>query len=308
MEHSVPAQEIDRLSTLPDHVLLEILSFLPTKLAAQTSVLSHRFQHLWETSPSLDLDLRAFRHTDFVGFLNLVNRTLFYRNPPSPLFRLCLHLDHYNVDLLPSYISSLVIKASTLGLRHLTVELDPEKLLPLLPLIFSLHSLESLSIRYMFLHPPNLSFPITLTHLKSLYLNVVYMKKSMLTQLIGAMMVLEDLNLQAQSSFAEINLTSGTVRRLILCSRCSTNLRISIPSLEVLELEIKGPSSDLFSELTVFKNCSQWEVPALKKAVIQLEYVSKKNVSDIYKMLETIPHVEELHLDIQQSLVIYFFR
>ncbi|XP_056692908.1 F-box/LRR-repeat protein At3g26922 [Spinacia oleracea] len=37
----------DRLSSLPDSILTEILSLLPINSAAATSVLSHRWRHLW---------------------------------------------------------------------------------------------------------------------------------------------------------------------------------------------------------------------------------------------------------------------
>nr|XP_027095985.1 putative F-box protein At3g58860 [Coffea arabica] len=46
----------DRLSALPDGVLCHILSFLPTKLAASTSILSTRWRYIFFGVPKLDLD------------------------------------------------------------------------------------------------------------------------------------------------------------------------------------------------------------------------------------------------------------
>ena len=70
----------DKLSDLPDCVLLHILSFLNTKYAVQTCVLSKRWKNLWKRLPSLRIgyshfkDLRCFEY--FVhGFLGRRDRS-----------------------------------------------------------------------------------------------------------------------------------------------------------------------------------------------------------------------------------------
>ncbi|TVU14371.1 hypothetical protein EJB05_37834, partial [Eragrostis curvula] len=50
----------DRLSTLPDAVLHSIMSFLTSRLAVQTSMLSPRWRDLWRSAPCLDIDSREF--------------------------------------------------------------------------------------------------------------------------------------------------------------------------------------------------------------------------------------------------------
>ncbi|TVU14382.1 hypothetical protein EJB05_37846, partial [Eragrostis curvula] len=52
---------IDRLSALPDAVLHSIMSFLTSRQAVQTSMLSPRWRHLWRSAPCLDID-----HLEFV--------------------------------------------------------------------------------------------------------------------------------------------------------------------------------------------------------------------------------------------------
>ncbi|CAN6900030.1 unnamed protein product [Brassica oleracea] len=46
----------DRISQLPDDLLLKVLSFLPTKVAVSTSILSKRWEFLWMWLPKLEYD------------------------------------------------------------------------------------------------------------------------------------------------------------------------------------------------------------------------------------------------------------
>ncbi|KAK1384293.1 hypothetical protein POM88_022028 [Heracleum sosnowskyi] len=70
---------VDRISDLPDSLLLHILSFLPVKSAALTSSLSKRWLHLFMSLPILDFDDDDFsqKPTTFTKFVDymLMTRT-----------------------------------------------------------------------------------------------------------------------------------------------------------------------------------------------------------------------------------------
>ncbi|XVE52507.1 hypothetical protein DITRI_Ditri02bG0127500 [Diplodiscus trichospermus] len=55
------SEEMDRLLSLPEGVLYNILSYLPTKTVVRTSVLSTKWRYLWTSFPCLNFD-------EFTGF------------------------------------------------------------------------------------------------------------------------------------------------------------------------------------------------------------------------------------------------
>jgi len=73
----------DRLSDLPDCVILHILSLLDTRCAVQTCILSKRWNNLWKHLPTLILCPSYFR--TIKSFNKFVSRILSLRNASTPL-------------------------------------------------------------------------------------------------------------------------------------------------------------------------------------------------------------------------------
>ncbi|PNX65514.1 F-box/LRR-repeat protein, partial [Trifolium pratense] len=63
---------IDRISNLPDEILCYILSFLPTKLAFTTTILSKRWTSLFKLLTTLHFDDESFSKQAFPCFVNTV--------------------------------------------------------------------------------------------------------------------------------------------------------------------------------------------------------------------------------------------
>ncbi|KAI5326756.1 PREDICTED: F-box/LRR-repeat [Prunus dulcis] len=111
----------DRISELPDEILVSILSLLSLKEAATTSILSKRWQHLWASTMTLNFDakldlgssnLRHFRglqpeirYQESHRYINWVNRVLEQHKGPSiERFRACFDIDHRFTSSIDKWI------------------------------------------------------------------------------------------------------------------------------------------------------------------------------------------------------------
>ncbi|KAF0905709.1 hypothetical protein E2562_008787 [Oryza meyeriana var. granulata] len=75
----------DRLNDLPEGVLHRIMSFLTSRQAVQTCVLSRRWRYLWRSVPCINADINEFKVTKYGADEMLlrifVNRLLKSRDP-----------------------------------------------------------------------------------------------------------------------------------------------------------------------------------------------------------------------------------
>ncbi|KAL3529732.1 hypothetical protein ACH5RR_009054 [Cinchona calisaya] len=96
---------LDRISALPDEILIHILSFLSTKIAARTSVLSTRWRYLFASIPDIDFEfeLKHYHYCkdktlienahswSFYAFIFLASKIFMLRNAaPIRKFKLSL--------------------------------------------------------------------------------------------------------------------------------------------------------------------------------------------------------------------------
>ncbi|RHN56277.1 putative F-box domain, leucine-rich repeat domain, L domain-containing protein [Medicago truncatula] len=137
--------EKDRLSELPDHLILQILSFLFAKQAVQTCILSKRFDNLWKRLPTLRLTSSSFKHLkDFTKF---VSKILSLRDHSTSLHSLTFHRH----SLVEPHLLKRVLKyavSHNVEQIYVRVKCDIQHFPPTL---FSSHTLTSLKLALV--HP-----------------------------------------------------------------------------------------------------------------------------------------------------------
>ncbi|XP_039684842.1 putative F-box/LRR-repeat protein At3g18150 isoform X3 [Medicago truncatula] len=157
----------DRISVLADCLLIHILSFLNTREAVQTCILSKRWINLWKTLPTLTLD--CYQFSDCEIYENFLFMFLSLRDHSTALSALLLHNNHFeNISLYQMVIEY----AFTHNVQHFKINYTTAELFS--PFFLSSHTLTSLTLtgedlllpgpRFDQIFPHSLSFP-TLTTL-----------------------------------------------------------------------------------------------------------------------------------------------
>ncbi|KAK4285295.1 hypothetical protein QN277_002012 [Acacia crassicarpa] len=113
----------DRISDLPDSLLLHILSFLPAKEAVATCLLSKRWRPLWPSLATLDLTRQDFRRLKF--FQQFVDKMLKFVDLKS-VKKCVLRLSYYEY-FRPQKISRWINVMMSNKVEHLELHMMPGK-------------------------------------------------------------------------------------------------------------------------------------------------------------------------------------
>lgn len=169
--------KVDRLSDLPDSVLLHIMKFLNTKDAVKTCLLSKRWKDLWKSLPDLTLHSTDFSRLAF--FEKFVYGVLAYRD-----CRISLHSFDFSRHgcIQPTFLNGVIGYAVSHNVMQLTIHanIDVSRDFKLPHYIFSCQSLTFLKLsvrsicRLMAKIPKSLELPA----LKTLHLVNVTFKAS----------------------------------------------------------------------------------------------------------------------------------
>uniref|UniRef100_A0ACD6AFC4 Uncharacterized protein n=1 Tax=Avena sativa TaxID=4498 RepID=A0ACD6AFC4_AVESA len=211
----------DRLSALPDELLHHVLSFLPSRRAVQTGVLSKRWTGLWRSVRRIDI--RFDVHTPNYVYNSyskekwekaevFINNLFKFHDAPSlDAFQIYIGSNHN--DLLPT-IDRWVCQ----GMEYLPHDVE---------IVYS-----SIEGAYML---PHLGSSTAL--LKKLCLSGVYLDYSFQAQLRSGFPVLEDLTLHDCCTYFDY-IQSSTLKKFVLrhCYRSSKMLVIRAPALVSLHI------------------------------------------------------------------------
>ncbi|KAJ1704366.1 hypothetical protein LUZ63_004145 [Rhynchospora breviuscula] len=293
----------DLISQLPDSILACILSFLSTKEAARTCLLSKRWTALWTHAPSIDFNFADFIPQNasdykevyyyFKKFKSIIKSVLNQRQDSlSAGFRLVwLYDTSYGFDPSFGWIPQVMdLKPSSLCLIAQTTHTSP-----ILPgCLFNCQSLEKLELKIETEHESLFdSLSINLPRLKSLDLSFVSIHSHLMKNLLSGCAKLEELKLErCELTFSK--LISGTLKSLVVCD-CVINKKIcfSIPSLLDLRVSVDYPKSRVS-----FKDMS-----SLEKAYICFDPVNaeESDVETRNKLFPGLSNVAILDFELRGS-------
>ncbi|KAK9041598.1 hypothetical protein V6N11_016691 [Hibiscus sabdariffa] len=161
---------VDRISRLPDVLIQHILSFLSTKEAMTTSVLSKRWLWVWTSVPIIDLQDTPSCRTDLnirFRFGQFVTRVLIL-NKMASLDKFCLK---FNLVDHPSHVTTWFRDAVSRDVKELDITIHGTQIFPFLKLPFALFTARTLQVLKLSqgveLHVPG---PVSLPCLKVLHL------------------------------------------------------------------------------------------------------------------------------------------
>ncbi|KAK6229460.1 hypothetical protein SCA6_018411 [Theobroma cacao] len=236
---------LDRISQLPDVLLQHILSFLPTKEAMATSILSKRWLWLWTSVPVLDLEDSLFcksngkLRTDFIRFVTEV--LILNKVASLDKFRLKFHRVYP-----PSSVNTWLWAAAARGIQELDITIH--EFSPLLKLPCALFTAKTLHILKL-THGIVLDVPgtVSLPSLKVLHLALIkYASDASVSRLFAGCPVLQELLVQKfdGDNALALNISISTLKTLSISfstGRGAHKLKINAPILEYLNLQDNLP-------------------------------------------------------------------
>ncbi|XP_060195601.1 putative F-box protein At1g49610 [Lycium barbarum] len=284
---------MDRLSALPESVLLHILSFLTARDVVKTAVLSKRWPHLWTIIQELNFDRRdSFPNHGFVDF---VNRTLLSRGT-CKIRRLRIRL-FLNASSCKDY-DGWILYAAKNNVEELFLDFDSDCCEWLPPkCVYCNSSLKTLSMWSCRLIP---GMQISWNLLTKLTLRFSVLWDHTIHKIMVGAPKLEFLELDSCCGYDDLNFDSPSLRVLIVCE-CESFvyehgpvMRISAPNVQ--SLHVLG---------SLYRKCILMNVSSVVHANVDFGphiclISGKKNLKrqqdNLMELVRSLKHAERLTL------------
>ncbi|KAK9284971.1 hypothetical protein L1049_024153 [Liquidambar formosana] len=308
-------EQEDRITQLPDSILIRILSLLPTEDSIKT-ILIPRFRNLWTFAHNLDFELDSYRnrlaHKDLGDwsvcekFVNLVRQVLIRHDFPTIFkFRLRFSDDQARrtefaneIDAWIGYVFRKEVNVLVLDFYSASSAADTEVCYKLPSYVLTSNCLTELELVHCGV---NSWEEIHLGSLKSLSLSGILLGGDAIRKILFGCPWLQNLSLyKCCGRQSQLNITSQSLRSLKVDHESILRIKISCPLLKTLSLiqcrglsEMNIISCLLLEILSLIQCCGMSELnitsPNLKNLVvvndpnsrieISCQYVTSINIS-----------------------------
>ncbi|XP_010412945.1 PREDICTED: putative F-box protein At1g49610 [Camelina sativa] len=280
------SENLDSISSLPDVLIQQILSFLPTKVAIRTSVLSRRWRHVWPNTPSLSFDFEGFRNIRNPA--DFINETL-ARYTARKMMR--FHLDSYHVrDCPPDHdLNKWIEFALSRNVENLSLQFSVSHSLEYsIPDFFYTNS----SVKQLNRNHLITRCSVSWTSLKKLSLHSCYISEESLAKILCGCPILEILRLYCLSQPTFLDLSkSPRLRVLKIKRRLLVTGATLIVAPHIHDLRLTN------SQLP----CTLVDVSSLTKVKLDIDFCQVKEELDALflqimalEMLEKLKNVQKL--------------
>ncbi|EOA25197.1 hypothetical protein CARUB_v10018508mg [Capsella rubella] len=277
------------LNNLPDELLAKILSFLPTKKAASTSIIAKRWRTLFALRRNLDFDdsnildpVMAKEDSYRAWFRSFVDRTLALQGGVHiNKFTLQCVLEHDKI-----HVDRWINKSLQRGVSELHLRLKDDKWLRLPSSLFVSRTLvkltlgEELSIQYL---PSNTFLPL----LKILFLRSVWFEnQTFFDLLLGGCPALDELTIHDEDfSGTPEAISSKTITRLSILSKCANDVDFS----SFMSLDTPNLVTFFYVDFARERYLIRCNLDSLVKAVLDLHFLDPEDCDEPFE-----PNVTEL--------------
>ncbi|KAH7858577.1 hypothetical protein Vadar_025472 [Vaccinium darrowii] len=207
----------DRISSLPEALLLHILSLMPTHYAVRTRILSLRWKDLWALVPSLDFEWMSSKTVDDndLSFMNFVDHVLLLHKLTS-IERVSFYVRGPDSEVVASRLHEWLRVAITRHVRVIYIHMCPFQPLSLPSELFTCKTLTGLHLARELEFDTPLS-SVWLPNLRDLQVSLHFPGNDITQKLFSSCPLLEDLYIRANVENEEdmvLNVCAPALKRL----------------------------------------------------------------------------------------------